>query len=487
MQRPLLLPAGVLLAMVVAESPVFGQLLPPSSDQSSSTAGAGAEPATSNGQTAPSAGGVFGGFVPSVNNAGAAPASGGTGEGGPTTGPALPSDYRPPANPPSIMTNIPNPILTEKEMKKLETDLKRAGGGRGIGTLMLQGEATTANKKLMEQWAKLRVAQLTAAESLAEINSRAKSLFDQMRKGAALQSNRNRQSEFRRAMAEALTKYLGQVLLKNNVHVRLRAAWLLGELNLLEADRQHPSPVAYTPAIEPLLDVLEQTVEGEDAQEALLGVKVLAANGIRKLASHSPTIDSELRYRAADVLIKELAKKDTHPWYQASLAEALAAIELELDRARNPVVMTALMSVISDSTRSCFARAAAAKALSRAPMPPGFDAQAAAEAILAMGREFALNYNRNPDAAHWPICFHYLNLAFVPESDDQSEQLSENSLLAQGALPAPYQTAQQRLAPVIEYVVLQEPGGESRQPIPTELLQPLNVALGGPTATTSAE
>lgn len=397
----------------------------------------------------------------------------------------MPPDYHPPGNPPAILTRIPDPILTKKEIKDLEIALKKSGGRR-IGTLILQGDPTPANEKLLDQWAKLEVAKITAAESASEVSSRAKSLFDQIRKAAALQTNRNRQREFRQTMAESLTKYLGEVLLTSNIHVRIMAASLLGELNLLEPDRT-AGAVAYTPAMEPLLKALEQPIKDPAAKEALEAVKVIAANGIRKLASHSPTIDSELRYRAAEVLIKELAKKDSHPWYQASLTEALAAIDLELNRARQPVVVTALLSIVSDSTRDCLARAAAAKSLSRAPIPPGFNAQKAAEAILAMGREFALNYNKNPDSPHWPICFHYLNLAFVLAPDEESDALPENSLIRQGTLPGPYQSVQQRLTPVIEYVVLQKSDAAKHQPIPTELLQPLNVALGGTATTTSAE
>lgn len=397
---------------------------------------------------------------------------------GSNQGGELPPDYSPPGVPPAIVTEMPKPRRTEEEMNAVEQQLRRVGGNRGIDGVLIAGDPSTANLKAVADWAKLQVDRMAAAKTLTELRNVSANISNKLRTAASQQTNRNRQREFREALCKALTAELQDVLVNSNLAVRIQAATLLGNLNLMERSIVGSEPaIAYSPALGALLDGLEDTEEDKASNDALLGAKVAAVEGVKRIAAEAQTIDATLRYRAADVMSAELAKTDTHYWYQMRLAEALAAINVDLNRSREPVVTTALLNVIGDPDRHRIVRTAAAKALSRTPIPAGkFDADAAAQQILAMGRELALEYNRNPNYTDWHNVFWNLLLAFDVAPREATSQLPETSLLRAG-LPPAYQTAQQRLQPVLDFVLSQSPGTAERKPIPSELLQPLGESI----------
>lgn len=421
-------------------------------------------------------GGVAPGAMgPGVGNA--LPAQGAP-AGTASQGATLPPGYSPPGAPPAIVTEMPKPRRTDEEMNSAEQQLRRVGGNRGIDSVLLSGDPAPANLTALASWAKLQVDRMAAAKTLPELRNVSANISNKLRTAASQQTNRNRQREFREALCKALTTELQDVLINSNLAVRIQAATLLGNLNAMERSVVGSDPaIAYAPAIAALLDGLEDTEEDKASNDALLGAKVAAVEGIKRIAVEAQTIDATLRYRAADVMSAELAKADTHYWYQMRLAEALAAINVDLNRTRDPVVTTALLGAIADTNRHRIARTAAAKALSRTPIPSGkFDADAAAQQILAMGRELALEYNRDPSQADWHNAFWNLVLAFDLAPQEAANRLPETALLRAG-LPPAYQTAQQRLLPVLDFVLNQPPGSAQPKPIPSELLQPLGESI----------
>ncbi|MGC1276017.1 MAG: hypothetical protein WBC44_20115 [Planctomycetaceae bacterium] len=386
------------------------------------------------------------------------------------TGPKLPDYFTPPpAEIPEVMT-LRNPLMTDEEIKK-EDDAMRRYGGSGMDTVFIRADPTNENKEAMRRWAKLRIAQMTAVKEWRDIRGITTPMMISIRNAGRGQSNSNRQREFREALCAAMVEACKEVL-DNNFHVRLQAVLILGQLDVVTEElvgRNRKPPEAYVPAVEPLLDVLAS----EDQPPA---VKVAAAYGVGRIGDNG-VIPADLKFRAGDILTAELAKPDTFWWYQVRLAEALAAIELDYNQARQPIVIEALLAAIADDSRHCLARSAAAKALSRTRAPAGaLDEKAAADRLVQLARDMSLAYNKSTAATHWHECYWNLYVAFRPADQDEVSQLPNDSLLRRGSLPAAYEDAFQRILPVVKHVFTKKPG-ERNQPIPQELLQRLNEPL----------
>ena len=384
-----------------------------------------------------------------------------------TRGPALPEDFNPPGPPPEAM-EIRKPLLTNEEITKTEREL-RSYAGRGIDSMLIGGDPSPQNKEAMRRWANLQAAKMTAVKEWRELNGLASPMLLSMRNAGRAQSNDNRRREFREALCAALTDAYSKVL-DNNFYVRLQAVTILSQLDVVPEEQQGANrkpPQTYVPAMQPLLAVLANP-------DQLDPIKIRAATGIARIAEHAQLIPAELKFEAADVLTKELARVETHYWYQMRIAEALAALEFDRNRRGEPIVIDALLAVIADGNRHCLARTAAAKALARTRLPAGaFNDKAAADRIVRLAHDMSVAFNKNPGRIHWVECYANLYMAFVPKDQAELEQLPTDSLLRRGTLPAAMNDAQQRIRPVVSHVLGQRPG-QRVQPIPQEMIQRLN-------------
>ncbi len=385
----------------------------------------------------------------------------------PDTG--LPDDFVPPGAKPAYMTDR-KPLLTQAEIQKEDGDLRRFGQ-RGVELVLFAGELNSANEEAIRRWANLRIAQLTAVDDWSKLGDiTSTEILLPLRTAGLKQSNPNRVREFREAVCRGLTEACKSVL-DNNFYVRMQAVRILSELNVRETEttgNRRPA-ISYVPAMEPLLDVIADPNQPD-------ALKILAAVGVSRVANHADIIPAELKFRAADVLTKELARPAAPWWYQMRLADAAASIEFEIDRNGQPIVVDTLLAVIADGNRSCMARTAAAKALGRTPITAGkFDEKAAADRLVQLARDMSLAYNQNPTNVQWYECFINLYLTFKPNAGEDPAGLPQNSLIRRGSLPAALDNAAQRITPVVKHVVNQPVGNQKA--VPAELIQRLSELL----------
>lgn len=377
----------------------------------------------------------------------------------------LPEGFTPPAAKPEYMT-LRKPLLTQDEIRKEDGALRL----QNVTSVLSSGDPSSANVEILRRWANLRVAELTAVDEWSKLSElTTPKILLPLRTAGGRQGNPNRVREFREALCKALTEACSKVL-DNNFYVRMQAVRVLSELNVREEQvgNQNP-PISYVPAMSPLLDVIGNPEQPE-------ALKVMAAAGVARIANFADLIPAELKFRAADVLTKELAKGDTHWWYQARLAEAAAAIELEVDRTGNAVVVTSLLTVIADNNRHCMARSAAAKALGRTPLTPGkFDEKAAAARLAQLARDMSVAYNKQPKNVQWYECYLNLFLTFKVNVGENAANLPANCLIRRGSLPAPLNDAFQRITPIVKHVMNQPPN--QQKAIPGEMIQQLAALL----------
>lgn len=377
----------------------------------------------------------------------------------------LPDGYSPPPNPPELMT-LDQPLLNDDE---LAANKKLLGKYR---EKLRKGEnQTKEDKDIIEKGLKYRLYVMTHKDQERDLHRRREELVQDLRTAGSILSKADQQAAFRKAILLEVIR-LADPLLKNSFYVRLQAATLLGELELVPADpNKNIKLEMFTPACEPLIKVL-------DDPEQPLPVKIAAARSLVRLCKYSglnlPPV--EMRHRIAKSVLNELAKANTHYWYQMRLVEVLSTLDIALDlQTRKPFVVTALQDVLNDPQRDWHVRAEAAWALGRTPFDPGqVDVPAVMRDIMQFALDLAKAAQQSPTDPKWKTCLFRVYLAFQPASADDREATRRTRA---GLLNSPLTTAQSQaqepyklIVPIVNAVI-------NDKPITAQMLQALDAWL----------
>jgi hypothetical protein len=226
---------------------------------------------------------------------------------------------------------------------------------------------------------------------------------------AADQKDPGAQRTVRVAMVKEIIKRCHE-LEDNQFYVRLNAAILLGNLFVVaENPANRITAEFYTEAFDPLMDVLGKPGQPE-------AIKVAAVNGLRNVALYAnPPLEPSQKIRLAAKLRDELDKPDTCEWYQERLCETLGSLDQLLDLDGKPFIVQALAKALFDHNRPLCARAAAAKALGRAPLPETMDLNVVAYGIANLSRQIVEARNeKKKHVRRW--CIMDVYLAFQPKN-----------------------------------------------------------------------
>jgi hypothetical protein len=207
----------------------------------------------------------------------------------------------------------------------------------------------------------------------------------------------------------------------NQYHVRLNAAILLAHVFVVpENSANRVAPEFYTDAFDALMEVLERNDQPQV-------IKVVAVVGLRNAAIYSnPPLEPSQKIRMATKLREELEKTDTHEWYQERLCETLGSLDQVYDLDGKPFIVHALAKALYDQNRPLCARAAAAKALGRAQLPPTIDLNVVAYGIADLSRQIVEARNqKKKHVSRW--CIADVLLAFKPK--DLTEKARRAGLL----------------------------------------------------------
>lgn len=205
-------------------------------------------------------------------------------------------------------------------------------------------------------------------------------------------------------------------LLDNNLVVRQNILLLLGQLSIDNGNiAKGIEPTPYVPAYTELLKVIKDNKQHEVLKiTALTGLLRICRLG---LSSADPANDKK-RAEIAMALVPELARKNTHWWYQFRLAECLGATGVTFDPVNktNPIVLQTLAEVVADKGRHLQARCEAAKAIGRLPLDNTLNLTPVLFEIVKLGNDIAQAYNANPKRDSWANYFITLYLAFKAET-----------------------------------------------------------------------
>ena len=250
-------------------------------------------------------------------------------------------------------------------------------------------KASTANRRLEDRLPDLR-----------------KKLLDFIR------SNASKPQPARDYFLKQITEHSSE-LLDNNFVVRENIILLLGSLSsIYPAPGKTTDPTPYDPAYAVLLKVIKDEKQHES-------LKVSAVNGLIRICRLGLTLpdgnNDKKRSEIALALVPELAKKNTHWWYQARLAECLGAASVTYDSAANktnPIVLQTLAEVVADDKRHLQARIEAAKAIGRLPLDNSLNMTPVVYHIVKLGYQIIQANNANPKKELW------VNYFFIKDPPD---------------------------------------------------------------------
>lgn len=337
---------------------------------------------------------------------------------GANTGPAAPQD--PNALPPNFQPpGQPNPLLAAGApliAPPAALALKKEVGN--YPSTLRTGALDAQSRAQLPKIAKLMIHSLSMPENREALPDMVEKLMRDISQTAVLQKNPQVARQFREAFLKEIADRSAE-LLNGHLHVRLQGAIILGSLYIVEPTRESEGE-AYLGSLDPLVKILEDKNQPTE-------MKILAAKGLERIgATARPTAQQKLTM--SRVLISELQRTDTHPWYQMRLAETLGSIDYPTDDRGRPTIASALTAVVADTNRHCLVRSQAARSLGRVPLDPQVNVGNVAFSIAHLASQMAEQYNANPGAPHWRNCYLNVYLAFKPLT--AAEKARDAGLLA---------------------------------------------------------
>jgi len=299
--------------------------------------------------------------------------------------------------------SMSDPKTTDEEWKKWSEGTGRADYNNRIRN----GDLDGTSMQVISNGIKMQIYAMTLPTQRDNLGILVSGLLRSVH-GAADSKDAATQRQVRQAMMKEIIHWCHEIG-GNQFYVRLNAAILLGNLFIVpETPANRGAAEFFADAFEPLLEVLERPGQPE-------GVKLAAVNGLRNAANSSvPPLSHTALIRLATKLLVELEKTDTCEWYQERICETLGSLDQTLDLDGRPFIVHALAKALFDRNRPLCARAAAAKALGRAPLPSAIDLNVVAYGIADLGRQIVEARNeRKRHVRRW--CIANILLAFRPK------------------------------------------------------------------------
>lgn len=310
------------------------------------------------------------------------------------------------------LKNINDPLISQDEVnafKRQQTDYFQA---------LRAGEVTSESRKLIREGIENRLLAMTIPEQFENINGLRRTFMrDLVNYAGANQINPRLKRKFREMVLSETLDVL-EKLLQNQLDVRVVAASIAGELNIVEEDRRTQTPAE---PYEPSLEFLRKIVTDTNQHQA---VKINAIQGIiRILSSEQLKLPRNDVLETAMEMEQELKNPNTYYWYQVRLIQGLVATQIDKNRSGEPFIVTRLVQAMGDANRDPRVRAEAAYSLPRVPIEPNVNVGLLAWQTAKTCEQLAMEYNKAPEQVYWISCFLKLYGAFQPLKKGEEEGL----------------------------------------------------------------
>jgi len=311
------------------------------------------------------------------------------------------------------LKDLEKPLITVDRLtgfKPKQTDYVQA---------LRSGETTGRSREIITEGIEVRLYALTLPEQIENINTLRRTFQrDLVNYAGANQINPRQKAKFREMVLTETLRVLGE-LLDNQLDVRVTAATIAGELNIVEEDRRTQTP---SEPFKPSLQFLNDILRDQDQHQA---VKIAAVHGIMRILGRDDILKfpRNEKLQTAELLEDELQKENTYFWYQQKLIQGLQSTQIDVDRSGAPFIVQVLTKVMSDSNRDSRVRSDAAYTVSRIPIAANVNLSLLAWQIAKVVEELGMEYNKAPEKAYWTNSFLKLYGAFQPLKKGAEEGL----------------------------------------------------------------
>lgn len=215
---------------------------------------------------------------------------------------------------------------------------------------------------------------------------------------------------------EELVKLIPDLMQHPNDLVRYNALSILVQMSLKQAQSQGGNEipaVPYNPAHRVFLQVVQDPNQN-------LSCRILAARGLQRICRDGENApSSNEKSDIATVLVSTLAanppsSEDGHWWFRLRLIEALGAVDRIDNTATQPIVLEALLDVITDPKEVWLNRSMAAQCISQLPYSSSTNVQLITSEILQLLAEMSDAFNKNPSSLEMREPFKRVYLSFRP-------------------------------------------------------------------------
>lgn len=353
------------------------------------------------------------------------------------------------------------PLMTPEEKKEWPSQRLKFTSALRVERL------SAADRDALTQGARYHLYVLTLLEALGEtieFQNVVRGLLDELHRA-------NLTKKEPRDFLNAEIVRLAPDLLDKAPKSRLNAVLIVASLS---SDPAASPPKPYVPGHKLLLNVLNEPTQ-------FVQCKIWAALGLARICRDGDPGVNERNAIAADLIAAldtPQAKLPANWWYRMRLVDALGDSGLVYNLVRKPIVLDALMKIVSDPAEELRIRSGAARAATQLPWEATTNVPLICYQVCRLGKDMAETRNRqlaqNVNNPHWRFYFFNVYMAFVPDAPEEilkrwglRQQVERPGL---GVHKAVVDGAYQALMPVINSVT----GSLSPTPTPARDLQNLD-------------
>jgi hypothetical protein len=263
-----------------------------------------------------------------------------------------------------------------------------------------------AQVKLIGETIKIRLAAFTLKANRETVPELRQKIITELLTNGRKADTRH---EVRQEVMAAILREVPE-LMKYHFVARLNGILLVTELNDFVADGTINQPaVPYVAAHDWLLSVVA------DANQ-LEAIRVVAANGLKRILTDVPDLKLATRYKIVTVLVKQvdLSRQGAQVWFQVRLIDALGVCGVLDNQDRQPVVVDALARVLVDPQRPKLARVEAAYAFARLPLTERVDVDRVAVETARLAFDLGTAFSSESNTTVWNFTLFRLYVVFRP-------------------------------------------------------------------------
>ena len=196
---------------------------------------------------------------------------------------------------------------------------------------------------------------------------------------------------------------------------RLNAVLIVASLT---SDPEATPPKPFVPGFKLLLTVLNEPTQFVDC-------KIWAANGLARICRDGDPNINDRNLIVGDLITSldgPQARLSANWWYRMRLLDALGDSGLVYNLVQKPIVIDALMKVLSDRQEDWLIRSTAARAVTQLPWTATTNVPLITHEIARLTHEMGEARNQNLGSPRWKWCFINVYMSFMPDTVEEMQK-----------------------------------------------------------------